>query len=447
MSERSGYSPAVLKLLEKYRANLFQEVNIKLVDQREINGIILPRPLYGDPDVLVLKLPNGYNIGIEYKKIKDIIVISPAKKKPLVELAFPHFKEDLPLVYMLSTGGTIASRIDYSTGAVYPFFTAEEIYSMVPELLDLAYIKAETVYSIFSEDMTPKRWDELAKRIYEIYKKEAPAGIIVAHGTDTMGYTAAAIAFAVRNLPGPVIFVGSQRSSDRPSSDTALNVICAVKTAVEAPFGESVVVMHGCTSDDYCLAHRGVKVRKMHTSRRDAFRSVNDIPLALIHPQQRIKLLTSRYLKRSEKEPQLLGGFEEKVALIKFYPGMHPEILEFLYEEGYKGVVIEATGLGHVSEKLLEPIRKMVKDGIPIVITSQCMWGRVNLNVYRRGVELIKAGALPGEDMLPETAFVKLSWVLRRASDIECAYKLMLTNYVYEINPRSEERFYPPVWR
>ncbi|MCD6209202.1 MAG: Glu-tRNA(Gln) amidotransferase subunit GatD [Thermoproteales archaeon] len=447
MSERRGYSSAVLKLLEKYKADLFQEVNIKLVDHREINGIILPRPLYGDPDVLVLKLPNGYNIGIEYKKIKDIAVISPAKRKPLVEPAFPHLREDLPLVYMLSTGGTIASRIDYSTGAVYPFFTAEEIYSMVPELLDLAYIKAETVYSIFSEDMTPKRWDELAKRIYEVYRKEAPAGIIVAHGTDTMGYTAAAIAFAVRNLPGPVIFVGSQRSSDRPSSDTALNVICAVKTAVEAPFGESVVVMHGCTSDDYCLAHRGVKVRKMHTSRRDAFRSVNDIPLALIRPQQRIKLLTSRYLKRSEKEPQLLGGFEEKVALIKFYPGMHPEILEFLHEEGYKGIVIEATGLGHVSEKLLEPIRKMVKDGIPIVITSQCIWGRVNLNVYRRGVELIKAGALPGEDMLPETAFVKLSWVLKRADDIESVYKMMLTNYVYEINPRSEERFYPPVWR
>ncbi len=447
MSERSGYSPTVLKLLEKYRVGLFQEVNIKLTDNREISGIILPRPLYGDPDVLVLKLPNGYNIGIDYKKIKDMAVISPAKRKPLVELTLPHLREGLPLVYMLSTGGTIASRIDYSTGAVYPFFTAEEIYSMVPELLDLAYIKAETVYSIFSEDMTPKRWDELAKRIYEIYRKEAPAGIIIAHGTDTMGYTAAAIAFAVRNLPGPIIFVGSQRSSDRPSSDTALNVICAVKTAVEAPFGESVVVMHGCTSDDYCLAHRGVKVRKMHTSRRDAFRSVNDIPLALIRPQQRIKLLTSRYLKRSEKEPQLLGGFEEKVALIKFYPGMHPEILELLQEKGYKGIVIEATGLGHVSEKLVKPIRKIVKDGIPIVITSQCIWGRVNLNVYRRGVELIKAGALPGEDMLPETAFVKLSWVLKRAEDIESAYKMMLTNYVYEINPRSEERFYPPVWR
>ena len=441
-----GYSARVRALLSKHGVEAFSRVSLALDDGRVIEGIVLPRPEFGDPDVLVVKLDNGYNIGIDVDRVKELKLVSPHRPAPLVELRLPHLKPGLPKVCMVSTGGTIASRIDYKTGAVYPFFSAEEIYSMIPELEDLAFIKAETLFSIFSEDMTPQHWERLAERIYETFEREKPAGVVVAHGTDTMAYSAAAMAFALRDLPGPVVFVGAQRSSDRPSSDTALNVICAVKTAVEAPFGESVIVMHGSPSDDFCLVHRGVKARKCHTSRRDAFRSVNDVPLAVVRPGRPLAVTNHRYKPRNPQGPTLLNGFESKVALVKFYPGMSSELIEALVDKGYKGVVLEGTGLGHIATRLIPTVRRAVEEGVVIVMTSQCLWGRINMNVYRTGVELIKAGVVPAEDMLPETAYVKLSWVLAHTADPQEARRLMLKNMAFEINPRNEERYYPPVW-
>ncbi|RLF01991.1 MAG: Glu-tRNA(Gln) amidotransferase GatDE subunit D, partial [Thermoprotei archaeon] len=340
----------------------------------------------------------------------------------------------------------IASRIDYVTGAVYPYFTAEEIYSMIPELEELAVVSAETLFNIFSEDMTPRHWSRLAEKIAEVFEREEPRGVIVAHGTDTMGYTAAALAFALRRLPGPVILVGAQRSSDRPSSDAATNVLAATITALKAPFAESVVVMHAGLNDTEFYVHRGVKVRKMHTSRRDAFRSVNAIPLAkVLLPSREFKLFARRYIPRSKEGVILENGFDEKTALVKFYPGMGPDILEFLVDKGYHGVVIEGSGLGHVATRLIPSVRRAVEEGVAVVIASQCLWGRVNMNVYRTGVELLKAGAIPAEDMLPETAYVKLSWILARTRDLKEVRRLFLTNVAYEIDERSEEWYYPPL--
>lgn len=438
------YSNKVMRILEQKGIKLFDKVLITW-NGTSIRGILLPRPQYGDPNVLVIKLENGYNIGIDIDKIKDIKLLERSKPIRIAPLPPSKINPNLPKVAILGTGGTIASRVDYSTGAVYPSFTAEDVYALVPELANIARLELKTIFNIFSEDMTPKNWERIAEEIAKKFEDKEIKGVVIAHGTDTMGYTAAALSFALRKIPGPVALVGAQRSSDRPSSDTALNLISAVTLAIKAPFAEVVVVMHGETSDSFALAHRGTKVRKCHTSRRDAFRSINSKPLALIKNGE-VKLLVNDYKPRSKPGEVILeNGFDDKVALIKFYPGMSPEIIDFLIDRGYHGIVIEATGLGHVRKELVKPIQRAIEEGIPVAITSQCLWGRVNLNVYRRGVELLKAGVIPCEDMLPETAFVKLSWILYRTRDLKEVRRMMLTNYAYEINHRSEYGFYPPV--
>ncbi len=441
----SGYGEVALSLLSRYNAGVFDRVRVH-ADGEVIEGILLPRPGYGDPDVLVLKLDNGYNIGVDSRRVSRLEVLYKYEPRPLAEPRPPRVRKGLPLVHVLGTGGTIASRVDYQTGAVYPYFTAEEIYSMIPEVEEVAVIRATTLFNIFSEDMTPSHWARIAEEVGKVFEREGPRGVVVAHGTDTMAYTAAALAFALRRLPGPVVLVGAQRSSDRPSSDTALNVLAAVETAVRAPFGESVIVMHGSVDDDYCLAHRGVKARKMHTSRRDAFRSVNDLPLALIRPLREFRVINERYIPRSEEGPVVEASFDERTALVKFYPGMPAEVLEFFIDKEYHGLVVEGTGLGHVARRLIPTVQRAVEEGVAVVIASQCIWGRVNMNVYRTGVELLKAGAIPAGDMLPETAFVKLSWVLARTRDLREVRELMLADIAHEHNPRSEARYYPPVY-
>jgi glutamyl-tRNA(Gln) amidotransferase subunit D (EC 6.3.5.7) len=266
----------------------------------------------------------------------------------------------------------------------------------------------------------------------------------VAHGTDTMAYTAAALSFVFhRGLPGPVALVGAQRSSDRPSSDAAFNLTASVLVASEAPFGEVTVVMHGETGDTYALAHRGTKVRKMHSSRRDAFQSVNDVPLAKVWPYEgKVEMLRDDFKGRSKDlEPE--NGFDERVALIKFYPGMTSEVIDFLVDRGYHGIVIEGTGFGHVANRLIPSLQRAVESGVPVVITTQTLFGHVNLNVYSTGRRMLQAGVIPAEDMLPETAFVKLSWVLARTRDMDEVRRLMLTNLAGEINPRHELKLFP----
>lgn len=442
MEELGFYSQRVLRLLREAGAGVFDRVRV-LWGGMPLEGVLLPRPEYGDPDVLIIKLDNGYNVGVHVDKIERLELTSKGKKVELRPAGAAKLRESLPLVAVLGTGGTIASRVDYTTGAVYPSFTAEDVYTLVPELADIARLELETIFNIFSEDMTPKRWEAIAERVAEKLRGGA-VGVVVAHGTDTMGYTAAALSFALANLPGPVALVGAQRSSDRPSSDTALNLVSAVTVAARAPFAEVVVVMHGETSDTYALVHRGTRVRKCHTSRRDAFRSINSEPLAVVRGGRVEVLLDDFSPRRSPEDLVLRNGFDERVALVKFYPGMSPEVIDFLVDKSYHGIVIEATGLGHVREELLSSIGRAVEEGVAVAIASQCLWGRVNLNVYRRGVQLLKLGVIPCEDMIPETAFVKLSWVLDKTRDLEEVRRMMMTCYAHEMSPRTLYETYPP---
>jgi glutamyl-tRNA(Gln) amidotransferase subunit D len=377
---------------------------------------------------LVLKLDSGYNVGfVEYELLEVLEEIEKFPVKPELKK-----KEGLPDVKIISTGGTIASRVDYRTGAVTSQFTAEEIISDIPELAEICNISAELLYNILSENMKPSYWIELARRVYEALKNYE--GVIVTHGTDTMHYSSAAVSFML-STPKPVIFVGAQRSSDRPSSDAAMNLLCSAKLSI-SDVGEVLVCMHGSTNDDFCLAHRGVKVRKMHTSRRDAFQSINTRPVAkVLYPSLEIEWLSWRY-KRGERELTLRDRLEEKVVLLKFFPGLSAEILDFFYSKGYRGFVIEGTGLGHVSTDWIETLKRICEDSV-VVMTSQCLYGRVCDRVYDTGRDLLRVGVIEGEDMLPETALVKLMFLLGNY-DIETAKRLVRVNLVGEIESRSQ---------
>jgi len=433
-----GYSGKAYEILKSINADIGDLIEIEKEDNFKLRGILMPSFSQNSDRIIVIKLDNGYNIGISISGLKNIVVIR--KRTP----NFTQAKEEIQQksqVKIISTGGTIVSKVEYDTGAVRPALTTEEIMSFMPEIKELATISAEVLFSILSENMKPEYWVKIANAVKKAFD-EGNEGVVVAHGTDTMSYTAAALAFSMKRLQGPVVLVGSQRSSDRPSSDSAINLYSAVLVAKEAPFGEVVVNMHGESSDTYTLVHRGVKVRKMHSSRRDAFQSINDIPLAKVFwDKKQIKLLRDDYIKRSE-DTEVDAKFDDRAFLLYYYPGMRSDIIEYLGSK-YKGIIIAGTGLGHVSQDLIPTLEKIIKDGVFVGMTTQCLFGRVNMNVYTTGRLLLKVGVVPLEDMLPEVALVKLMWALAHYSDYEEIKNFMMKNIVGEINYIHKIEQYP----
>lgn len=436
MSEQSfGYKGEALKLLKQTKAEIGDI--IRVVKNGETHeGILIPRSEYGDDKHIVLKLKTGYNIGVRVTSTTKIEKIGAGTKPTFIPPSLPKQKPDLPKVTIISTGGTIASRVDYRTGAVRPALTASDLYSVVPELSEIATVDAEILFNIFSEDIASQHWSAIAKAAAKHIEK-GEDGVVIAHGTDTMAYTAAALSFALQELPVPIVLVGSQRSADRPSSDAATNLTGAVVVASKAPFAEVVLAMHETPSDKAIVLHRGTKVRKCHTSRRDTFKSINTEPLAKVENNQVVMLTSDFHRRNRSKKLVLKPNFEEKVALLKFHPNFNPEVFEHLISKGYRGIVLEGTGLGHASNQCVPVIRKAVEKDVIVAMTSQCIWGRVDMNVYYRGRDLLSAGVIPLEDMLSETALVKLMWALGQSVKVEEAKKLLTTNIAHEISPRT----------
>jgi glutamyl-tRNA(Gln) amidotransferase subunit D len=436
LSEQSfGYKGEALKLLKETKAQVGDI--IRVVKNGETHeGILIPRSEYGDDKHIVIKLKTGYNIGVRIASTTKIEKIGAGAKPAFVAPSLPKQKSDLPKVTIISTGGTIASRVDYRTGAVRPALTASDLYSVVPELSEIATVDAEILFNIFSEDIACQHWSAIAKAAAKRIEK-GEDGVVIAHGTDTMAYTAAALSFAMQELPVPIVLVGSQRSADRPSSDAATNLTGAVVAASKAPFAEVVLAMHETPSDKTIVLHRGTKVRKCHTSRRDTFKSVNTEPLAKVENNQVVMLTSDFHRRNHSKKLVLKPHFEEKVALLKFHPNFNPEMIEYFVSKGYRGIVLEGTGLGHTNNQCLPAVRKATQKGVIVAMTSQCIWGRVDMNVYYRGRDLLSAGVIPLEDMLSETALVKLMWVLGQTDKVEEARKLFTTNIANEISPRT----------
>jgi glutamyl-tRNA(Gln) amidotransferase subunit D len=400
-------------------------------DAQTYEGVLMPS---STPDHLVVKLEGGYNVGIDREDASvdvlesDVYDVESAQGGEEGESAI-EFDDDLPTVSLISTGGTIASTVDYRTGAVTAQFDAEDVLRAVPELAGMANYRGRVVTNILSENMTPDVWQDLARAVHEEIEAGAD-GVVVMHGTDTMQFSASALSFMLET-PVPIVFTGSQRSADRPSSDNVMNAVCAVEAA-KSDVAEVMVCMHEGESDDRCALHRGTRVRKNHTSRRDAFETVGARPFGTVDYESREVSFRREHADRGDADLAIHPDLETDVDLLKFTPGTDPAFLDAL--EGNSGVVIEGTGLGHVHTDWIPRIEELVDDGTAVVMTSQCLEGRVCDRVYDTGRDLLDAGVVEGEDMLPGTAKVKLMWALANGTDVA---DTMATSLAGEIQDRS----------
>jgi len=411
---------------------------VKVVTNSNIKeGILMPNE---ETDSVVIKLDNGYNIGIDKKNVKEIKLIEKYKEK---QTHSEKTKKDSkkPTIAILHTGGTIASKVDYKIGGVVASFTDEDFISMFPEIRKIANIKSSLISNMMSEDLGIAHYKKIADAISKEIKNKVD-GIIIGHGTDTLAVTSAAIAFIFENLPIPVILVGSQRSTDRGSTDAAANLICAAEFIAKTDFAGVALCMHESTSDNNCAILPATKTRKLHSSRRDAFKPVNDTIIARVNYDTReIDFIKKDYSRRNDKKLIVRDKFEVKVAVVRVYPNMFSDILDTLTKKKYKGLVLEGTGMGHAPTNIKEnlpnynALKKFIHNEGIVVITSQTVFGRVHRDIYVNTRRLGNIGCIYGQDMLTETAFTKLSWLLGNFKKDEVK-ELMTKNLRGEINDR-----------
>ncbi|MBQ4478301.1 MAG: Glu-tRNA(Gln) amidotransferase subunit GatD [Bacteroidales bacterium] len=454
-----GYKGRALEVLKKFDVHVWDKAEVETT-RGHFSGKILPRAENTDDLHIVLKVITGYNIGLDIETITDMKgERDPQPNFKVPEKEFPYTK-GLPHVKLLGTGGTIASRLDYRTGAVIPAFSPGELFGAVPELADICNLDTEKVFAVFSENMSPTEYKALAQKIGE-ETKNGIDGIVIGHGTDTLAHTATALTYMCQNLPMPVVLVGSQRSSDRPSSDAALNLMHAMTAAGHGDIAEVMVCMFGPTSDEYGFLHRGTRVRKMHSSYRSTFRTIGDTPLATISRKDGVKPIKEVYNHRRKNQERkvevittldaykasiaandpnttrIVPTFDDRVAILYYYPGMKPDVLEALIDKGYKGIVWDGTGLGHVNKGMFEAIQKATDQGIHQYMCVQTIWGYTHMFVYDTGRDLMARGIIPADNMLAESAYIKLGWALGLSHDREEVRKLMLTPINSETTPRE----------
>jgi glutamyl-tRNA(Gln) amidotransferase subunit D len=430
-----GYKGAGLEALKKFNVRVWGQAEV-LTSRGDFKGTVLPRADQDDEWHIVLKIATGYNIGVDVRTITGMTETGYKKANyKIPEKEFP-VTPGLPKVKLLGTGGTIASRLDYRTGAVIPAFTPGELYGAVPELADICNLTTEKLFAVFSENMGPEQYKKLAVAIGREIENGID-GIVIGHGTDTLHYTAAALTYMVQNPPVPIVLVGSQRSSDRPSSDAALNLMHATTAAGHGDIAEVMVCMFGPTSDEYGFLHRGTRVRKMHSSYRSTFRTIGDTPLATV-TRQGVKPIKPDYKRRRHDRNVIIKPyFEEKIGMIYYYTNMQPDMIDSMVDSGYKGIIIIGTGLGHVNKPLYPAIERAVAKGVHIFMTVQTLWGYVHMFVYDTGRDLMAKGVVPLENMLPEAAYIKLGWVLGQTQDREEVNRMMLAPISDEITPRE----------
>ncbi|MEM3227838.1 MAG: Glu-tRNA(Gln) amidotransferase subunit GatD, partial [Candidatus Micrarchaeaceae archaeon] len=406
------YSKKIEEELKKKGIRVGDSIKFSAGGQ-QVEGELMPRSEAGNPEVLVIKLKNGYNIGVKAEGAKIERLSAGSQSAASFPVRALLQKRDLPKISLLYTGGTIGSKIDYKTGGVHVLLKPGELLYEVPEISGIANIEVSNLMSIASEDMSPIEWKLIAEAVAKSLNAGV-RGVVITHGTDTMHYTSAALSFMLKGINAPVVLTGAQRSSDRGSSDAFTNLIAATTIAARSNIAEVGICMHSSSSDDMFSFIRGTKVRKMHTSRRDAFRPINDKPIAYINDLGEISYNTGveyRKISDSGGKVETLPKFDSKVAILKAYPGSDPEIVHHYTEIGYHGIIIEGTGLGHTPVSIshegmswLPYIKEAVEKGIVVGMTSQCVYGRVNQSVYRNLRLLSGAGVIYCEDMSAETA-------------------------------------------
>jgi len=459
--EVNGYHGKTLDLLLRSHVKVGDHICIESTGAKYC-GILIPRYEHATPDRIVVKLKSGYNTGVSINKIKRIRKVekpvlpnsnknsSAYRDQSLLNSTDLQLASDLvsdenstnpPSVSLISTGGTISSRVDYRTGGVSSALSASELYESVPELREYASIDPEVLFTEYSENLTPEHWTTIAKTVHEKVLSQKYKGIIISHGTDTMHYTSAALSFALQNLPIPIVLVGAQKSSDRPSSDAALNLLGAAVIATKSNIAGVFVVMHNSISDDTISCHLGTRVRKNHTSRRDAFESIDVDPVALIKGENielsaRNSQLSLDSRRNGIEKMVAKPDFDKRVSLIRFYPGFDPRILDYCVQRGNRIIILEGTGLGHVSRDCIPSLQNAIRKKVLVFMTSQCIWGRTSLDVYETGRDLLKTGIIPLRNMLTETATVKAMWALANFKNPREIKQVMQDNIANEMTTR-----------
>jgi glutamyl-tRNA(Gln) amidotransferase subunit D len=430
-----GYKGEALETLKKFNTRVWGQARMETTRGTFV-GTVLPRAENDDDKHIVLKIPTGYNIGIDIRTITSIT--ETGYKKAVYKIPEKQFPvtAGLPRVKLLGTGGTIASRLDYRTGAVIPAFTPGELYGAVPELADICNLETEKIFAVFSENMGPKQYIALAQAIGKEIEKGVD-GIVIGHGTDTLHHTGAVLTFMCQNLPVPIILVGSQRSSDRPSSDAALNLMHAMHAAGHGDIAEVMVCMFGPTSDEYGLLHKGTRVRKMHSSYRSTFRTIGDVPVARVSRKEIIPIHKKYNKRRNDRNVNIYPYFSDEVTMLYYYPGIKPDTLDSLINAGYRGIIIVGTGLGHVNKELYPALERAKAQGVHVFMTVQTIWGYVHMFVYDTGRDMMAKGVIPAGNMLPEVAWVKLSWILGQTDDPKKVRQMMFTPVNDEITLRE----------
>jgi glutamyl-tRNA(Gln) amidotransferase subunit D len=424
-----------LAVLERFAAPVWSEVELR-TDRGQFTGVIIPRSETSDDEHIVLRLQGGYHVGIAADSVTGVTVHGRREPQPRTASRAIVADAQRASVAILATGGTIAGRHDYRTGAVSPSFTPEDLYALVPELAGICSLRAEQLFSVLSENMGPEEWIRIATRVAELIR-EGVDGIVITHGTDTMQHTASALTFMVQNPPVPIVMVGSQRSSDRPSSDAAINLINAVRAAATGDIAEVTVCMFGPTSDQYGLLHSGTRVRKMHSSYRSTFRTIGDVPLAMLDGRGVTSFVSQYNRRRGDRDVRLLASHDSRVTLVYAYPGLDNDVIDALVEKGYHGIVFAGTGLGHVGRRCFPAIARAAKAGVHLYMTVQTLWGYCGMYGYETGRDLMRMGVVPCANMLPEVALVKLGWAMAQASDPADVQRLMLTPIGREITERE----------
>ena len=433
-----GYRGLLRERLLKEKIRTWSKISVKK-GEAHYEGLLLPRSQHTDDDYITLKVDTGYNLGIlvdDETFLEEIGYQKGHYELPHVDV---EFKKELPNVTLLGTGGTVASRLDYRTGAVLPAFTPEELFSAVPELTSTVNLTPKTLYQILSENFRPEYWVKTAESIAKEIESGAN-GIIIGHGTDTMCVTGCALAYFLRNLPVPVVLVGSQRSSDRPSSDGPRNILYAAQLAGYENFAEVVISMHGTPSDSYNLVHRATRCRKMHSARRDTFRTLSDIPLGKIDDSGTTWLKDDVKPRSNVEDFYLDAKIDSRVGMLYFYPGMNPDLLESMVDLGYHGVVVIGTGLAHVGTDVYPALDRAQEEKIPIVMVVEPLYGFAQLRVYETGRDMLARGVIEGENMLPSAAYTKLIWTLGHTRNLDEVREIMLTPIAGEITNRESPK-------